>query len=472
MIKTDICIIGAGAAGLSLAAGASQLGVSVVVIEGHKMGGDCLNTGCVPSKALLAAAKHRWQSLHSPQFGFNIQKSSLDFYEVIAHVKQTIASIAPHDSVERFEGLGCHVLLGYAKFIDDKTVSVGEERIQAARFVIATGSSPFIPEISGLKKVPFYTNETIFDMDILPKHLLIIGGGPIACELGLAFAMLGAKVSLVVRSKMLTKDEVDCVDIVRQSMLDKGIKLYEDAQVDSVAKLSHRIVIVTKHHDKEVLVTGSHLLIAAGRTPNVLELGLENAGVVSTSKGISVDARLRTSNKRVCAMGDVIGQHEFTHMANYHAGIILKNCLFRLPAKANTKAMPWVTYTSPELAHVGLTTKQAMERNIAIKITEHFYLENDRAQAEGVVQGKIKIISDRKGRVLGVCIVGAQAGELLMPWILMVQGKQSLRKMTDIIVPYPTLSEINKRAAGKFFNEALFSNKVKKVVSWLKVRHG
>lgn len=470
MIKTDLCIIGAGAAGLSLAAGASQLGASVVIVEHSKMGGDCLNTGCVPSKALLAAAKHHWQSLHSPHFGFNITKATLDFHAVITHVKSTIAQIAPHDSVERFEKLGCKVIQGQGAFRDSTTLKVNQETIKAARFVIATGSSPFTPNIKGLKTIPFYTNETIFDINGLPKHLIIIGGGPIGCELGMAFVMLGAKVTIIARSKILKKDEEDCVDIVRQSMLDKGICLYEEADIDSCAELNHQHVVVINHQSQEKVITGSHILVAAGRTANISELALDEAKVAFDRNGVLVDKRLRSSNKKIFAMGDVIGQHQFTHMANYHAGIILKNCLFRLPAKVKTYFVPWVTYTSPELAHVGLTTKQVEKNSLEVVIIESAYSENDRAQAEGKTKGKIKVISDRKGRVLGVAIVGEQAGELIMPWLLMVQNKYSLRKLTDLIVPYPIFSELNKRVAAKFFHDKLFSAKVRKIVSFIKVR--
>lgn len=470
MTKFDLCIIGAGSGGLSLAAGASQLGASVVLIERHKMGGDCLNTGCVPSKAFLAAAKQRYHALNATHLGFHVQKSQLKFHEVIAHVKKTIATIEPHDSVERFESLGCKVILGHAEFIDSNTVKVNQTEIQASRFVIATGAKPVIPTIEGLANVPFYTYETIFDIGLLPKHLLIIGGGPVACELGLGFAMLGAKVTMLVRSEILSKEEVDCVEIIRQSMLTKGIKLHENVSIESVAELNHRLVVVA--HDEsnsELVITGSDLFVATGRAPNVDDLNLNQAGIEHKPKGIKVDERLRTTNKNVFAIGDVIGQAQFTHAANYHAGVVLKNFLFIWTAKAKAKALPRVTFTSPELAQVGLTSRQAQEAGIATKISEHYFYENDRAQCEAKTTGKIKVITERRGRVLGVSIVGENAGELLMPWLPVVQKKQSLRKMADLIVAYPTLSEINKRVAIKFYHPVFFSNKVKALVKWLKV---
>ena len=317
MIKTDLCIIGAGAAGLSLASAASQLGAKVVLVEAHRMGGECLNTGCVPSKALLAAAKHHWQCLNSTQFGFNITKATLDFHAVIAHVKRTIATLAPHDSVARFEKLGCQVLLGQGKFIDATTVTVKTTSIKATRFVLATGSSPFIPPILGLSNVPFYTNETIFDIGGLPKHLVVIGGGPIGCELAMAFSMLGANVTLIVRSQLLPKEAYDFTEVIRHSMKEKGIVLYENAMIDSTADLNQRLVVVIKHESKEKIITGSHLLIATGRTPNIQGLSLDKAKVEYNEKGIVVDTRLRTTNKKILAMGDVIGEPQLTPMANY-----------------------------------------------------------------------------------------------------------------------------------------------------------
>lgn len=468
VIKADVCIIGAGSGGLSLAAGASQLGASVVLVERDKMGGDCLNTGCVPSKALLAAAKHHWQSLNNANLGLTIIKSKLDFTKVMLHVKETIKTIEPHDSVERFEALSCKVNLGHGKFVDKKTLQVGEQVIQASRFVIATGSSTLIPPIKGLANIPFYTNETIFNIETLPTHLIIIGGGPIACEIGMAFAMLGAKVSLIVRSKILSKDETDCVAIVRQSMLDKGINIFEQADTESLADLNHRTVAVINSKNKKHIITGSHIFIATGRTPNISELNLELAGIDSSAKGITVDDRLRTSNKKIFAIGDVIGQQQFTHVASAHAGVVLKNILFRWPAKMKTHYIPWVTYTTPELAHVGLTITQAKKQNIKAVITETEYKDNDRAIAINKTIGKIKILTDLKGRLLGVTIVGEQAGELIMPWLMMVKEKRSLRKITDLIVPYPTLSELNKKVAGQFYHKKLFSKNVKRIVRWLK----
>lgn len=468
-IKTELCIIGGGAGGLSLAAAASQLGVKVVLVEKNKMGGDCLNSGCVPSKALLAAAKHRWQCLNNHTFGFTVQRSHFDFSKVMAHVKQTIADIAPHDSVERFEGLGCQVILGQGQFSNDHTLQVNNKNIQAKRFVIATGSSPFIPPVKGLANINFFSNENIFNITKLPQHLIIIGGGIMACELGQAFAMLGSKVSLLIRSTLLRQQQPDCVELLRQSMLKMNIDIYEQASIESVAELNHRMVAVIQHQAEEKVLTGSHILVATGRKANTEDLTLAKANIeLDAKQAIKVNKRLQTSNKKIFAIGDVIGQQPFTHMANHHAGIVLKNLLFRLPAKLNRDYIPQVIYTVPEIAHVGINAEQAQQQNLSIEITETPYQDNDRARCQAYGIGKIKIISDKKGRVLGVTIIGEHAGELLMPWLTLVKNKQSLRKLTDLIIPYPTLSELSKRSASSFFHPRLFSDKVRKIVSWIK----
>lgn len=469
MIKTELCIIGGGAAGLSLAAGAAQLGINVLLVEADKMGGDCLNYGCVPSKSLLAIAKQYYNALKQEKLGVQITQSSLDFQKVREHIQLAIATIEPHDSVERFESLGCQVIIGTARFIDDKTLAVNDTEIKASKFIIATGSKPFIPKIKGLDQINYHTNENIFDLECLPKHLMIIGGGPIACELGQAFAMLGSQVSIIARNGLLKRDEEDCVEIIRQSMLSMNIKLYEHTEIKSTAELNDRKVIVIEHNNEQQILTGSTLLIATGRLAATKKLLLENAKVNCDAKGIiKVNTSLQTSNPSIYAMGDVIGETPFTHMASYHASLLIKHLLFRMRSKLQYDYMPWVTYTEPQLAHVGLTTKQAKSKGIPIVTTELNYSEIDRAICEGDLNGKIKVISDKKGKVLGVSIVGAQSGELISLWVMAVKEKMTLRKITDLIIPYPTLSELNKRVASKFYQEKLFSNKVRKLVQWIK----
>lgn len=467
IVSYDLAIIGGGAGGLSLAAGAAQLGAKVVLLENHKMGGDCLNYGCVPSKALLACAKQHLQCKEAYKLGSQVEHMTLDFGKVMQHVKNTIATIAVNDSVERFESLGVDVIQGGGQFIDRQTLHVDKQKIRAKRFVIATGSSPFVPPIAGLEQVKYHTNETIFELTQLPEHLIVVGGGPIGCELAQAFAMLGAKVTLLEGLTILPKDEADCVAIVRAELIRSGIALYEQIKISRIDQEQTNITIQFEHQQQTKTISGTHLLIATGRRANVNGLGLEKAGVKFSARGIAVDQRLRSSNKKIYAIGDVAGSYQFTHMANYHAGIVLKNVLFRLPAKVDYRAVPWVTYTHPEMAHVGLLSQEAQQQDIDYQITEWPYHDNDRAQTDAETVGKIKVLTDHKTNILGVTIVGAHAGELILPWVIAIREKKSLRSFTDTIVPYPTLSELSKRAAGAFYTPKLFSKKVRTLVKWL-----
>jgi len=463
----DIAIIGGGAGGLSLAAGASQLGAKVVLIESGKMGGDCLNYGCVPSKSLLSAAKAFYHVKQSDYFGVQTEKLSLDFNKVMQHVKHVITTIEKNDSVERFESLGVNVIQAPGKFIDAKTLQAGDTLIKAKRFVVATGSSPFVPPIPGLDQVHYKTNETIFDLTEQPKHLIVIGGGPIGCELAQAFAMLGSQVTILEGFKILPKDDADCVAIVREQLEKTGITIHENIKVHQVSSSENKVIAVTIEKDGQTdTISGSHLLISTGRRANVQGLELEKANVKYSPKGIEVDERLRSSNKKIYAIGDVAGSFQFTHIANYHAGIVLRNILFRLPAKVDYRAVPWVTYTEPEMAHVGLTAEAVKDRS-DVQITEWPYQDNDRAQAEYETIGKIKIMTDKKARILGVTIVGAKAGELILPWVIAIREKKTLRTFTDTIVPYPTLSELSKRVSGEFYTPKLFSNKTRWLVRLL-----
>lgn len=468
IINCDIAIVGGGSGGLSLAAGASQMGANVVLVEGDKMGGDCLNHGCVPSKSLLAAAK-RYREIGKPDRAFGLKTSSqgADIAEVLEHVHEVISTIADHDSIERFENMGVQVIQAKGWFLDQKTLQAGEYKIKAKRFVIATGSSPLIPPIEGLEQVPYLTNETIFDLKQTPKHLIVIGGGPIGSELAQAFAMLGIQVTLLEGVRMLPKDEPDCGDIVKQQMIKDGVAIYEGFQVDKADKKDSSITITGTYNNESVTIEGSHLLIATGRRPNIQDLNLDKAGVNYERPGIKVDKRLRSSNRHVYAIGDASGHMQFTHMASYQASIALRNILFRWPVKVNYKAVPWVTYTEPELAHVGLTLEDAHAKSLPIKVTEWPFGDNDRAQAERRTQGKIKIITDKKAKILGATIVGHNAGELILPWIIAINEGKTLRSFTDAIAPYPTLSEISKRAAGQFYTPTLFSHKMRTLVRWL-----
>ena len=470
-IKADICVIGGGSGGLSVAAGASQMGAETVLIEKGTMGGDCLNVGCVPSKSILAAAHHAQNARDGASFGVNGHEPAIDFAAVHKHVKGVIANIAPHDSVERFEGLGVKVIQAEAAFTGPQELKAGDTTVRARRFVIATGSSPMVPPVPGIEEVPHLTNETVFDLAERPEHLVIVGGGPIGLEMAQAFRRLGAKVTVVEMFRALAKDDPEAAQVVLTRLRREGVEILEETLVQSVANLvrngngSPKGVAVTVEQDGERrVIQGSHLLVAAGRTPSVASLNLEAAGVDYDRKGVAVDERLRTSNKRIFAIGDVAGAYQFTHVAGYHAGIVIRNALFRLPAKVDYRAVPWVTYTEPELAQVGMTEEQARAAESDVRTLRWRFEENDRAQAERETEGFIKVVTSKRGRILGATIVGSHAGDLLMPWIMAIQQKQKIGAIANLIAPYPTVSEVSKRVAGSFYTGALFSDRTRRIV--------
>ena len=444
------------------------MGASTVLIEKHKMGGDCLNYGCVPSKALLAAG-HAAQAVRaSNNFGIQASIEKIDPDGVYGHIRRTIATIEPNDSVERFQSLGVQVIEAAAQMAGPQQVIAGDTLITARRIVIATGSRAFIPPIPGIADVPHLTNETVFDLDKIPSHLIVIGGGSIGIELAQAHQYLGSDVSVLEMFKIMPKDDPELVDVVRQQIIDDGVKLLEGVEVIRLEKSSGRVRVVFSKDGTEQSIDGSHLLVAAGRRPNVDGLELEKAGIIYTDKGIDVDARLRTSNRKVFAIGDVAGGLQFTHVAGYHAGVVIKNALFRLPAKADHRFVPWVTYTSPELSQVGLNERDARKKyGDTIKVLCWPYAENDRAQAEGAPRGMIKVITTYKGKILGCGIVGRQASELIPLWVLALTKAMKIGDIVQMIAPYPSLSEISKRAASSYYTSSLFSEKTRKIVRFL-----
>lgn len=463
IINADICIIGAGSGGLSVAAGASQLGKKTVLVEGGKMGGDCLNYGCVPSKALLAAGSAAEHIRNPAKVGISPQEPTIDYGAVHNHVHAVIAGIAPHDSVERFEGLGVHVIEEYGTFEDKHTLRAGKDIIKARRFVIATGSSPSVPPIPGLSDIPYLTNETIFNLKQAPEHLIIIGGGPIGFEMAQAHRRLGCDVT-VVALKFMENDDPELVEILLSQLSSAGITLKENVSINKISQNDRSIHIELE----DEILTGSHLLVATGRKPNIDKLALEKAGVEYSRTGIAVGANLRTSNKAIYAIGDVTGGPGFTHKAGYDAGIIIRRIVFGMFwAKADYKALPHATYTDPALANVGLSEKQAKEKHGAIKVLRWPYEENDRARTTRATTGMVKVITTKKGHILGASIIGKSADELLAPWTLAINEGLKIGAMANVISPYPTLGEINKRAASSFYTASLFSDKTRKLVKYL-----
>lgn len=467
-LTPDFCVIGAGSGGLSFAAGAIQMGASVVLLEAQKMGGDCLNYGCVPSKALIAAAKFGHEFLRSEDFGWIASKPIMNFKKVSEHIHKVINEIAPNDSIERFEKLGVHIISEEGRFIDGRTVATDTHLIRAKRFIIATGSIPFVPPIEGLATVPYLTNETIFDLAELPNHLVVIGGGPIGMEVAQSFLRLGSQVTVLEAFSVLPKDDQDITARLKEILISEGIDLNENVKIASIKKNEKNIEIEYQTSDgRERTLSASHMMVATGRRPHIQHLNLESAGITFSSRGIEVNANLQTSNSKVYAIGDCLGGYQFTHVAGYQAGLAIRNTIFGLKAKFETRAIPWVTYTDPELAHVGFMESQLQDKQISYKVLQMNFDENDRAQAEKRTEGVIKVLVSPKGYVLGATILGLHAGELIYPWVMGIQNNLKLTAITSSIVPYPTLNDISKKVAGSFYKEKVFSPLMKKFVRFM-----
>lgn len=464
-IDTDLLVIGAGSGGLSVAAGAVQMGARVVLLEGHRMGGDCLNYGCVPSKALIASGKAAYAQSHAAQYGVADVIPQVDYAAAKDHVVGVIAQIEPTDSVERFEGLGVRVIQDYGAFISPRQVQAGDHVITARRVILATGSSPMVPPIPGLESVPFETNETIFDLRERPDHLLIIGGGPIGMEMAQAHRRLGSEVTVIEGDSVLGQDDPETAQVIRDQFAAEGITIEEGAMASEIRGEPGAIEVAAK--DGRIF-TGTHLLVAVGRRANTDRLNLDAAGIETTKRGIRVDASMRTSNRRVYAIGDVTGGMQFTHMAGYHAGLIIRQVLLGLPARERTDHIPWCTYTQPELAQVGLTEKAARERHGGnLEVVRFEYAHNDRAIAERKTAGLIKVMVVR-GRPVGASIAGAQAGELVNLWAFVLANGLKMKHVAGMVAPYPTLGEINKRVAGAYFSPRLFDSRlVKNIVGFV-----
>ena len=461
-ISTDLCVIGAGSGGLSVAAGAVQMGARVVLVEGGEMGGDCLNAGCIPSKALIAAAKHAHAMTTGAPFGITPVTPKIDFAAVKDHVARVIETIAPLDSQERFEGLGVRVIRAFGRFVSPTELQAGDHIIRARRFIIATGSRPLIPPIAGVDATPYLTNETIFALRERPHHLIIIGGGPIGMEMAQSHRRLGCAVTVIEGAKALGRDDPEMAAVVLESLRAEGVIIIEDAPVSALAGSAGAITVSLKDGRT---IAGSHLLLAAGRKVALDSLNLDAAGVAHTNKGVTVGTDLRSSNRRVYAVGDAAGGLQFTHVAGYHAGVIIRSVLFGLPSRAKTAHIPWVTYSDPELAQVGLTEAQAKAAHgSAVTVTRFEFHHNDRAQSLRQTKGMIKVMV-LKGRPVGASIAGPQAGELIGLWALAISSNLKMSAVAGMVAPYPTLGEISKRAAGAYFSPQLFDNPtVKRVV--------
>lgn len=470
--EPEFCVIGGGAAGLAVAAAAAAMGAPVVLIEKDRTGGQSLNSA-VPSKALLAAAKHAAAVRAGMRFGVKTVRPGIDYAAVMAHVREAVEAVAPQVSSERFTGLGVRVISGTAQFKDADTVEVGDSTIKARRFVIATGSLPVIPDIPGLAEVPYLIPRTVFDLSDYPRHLIVIGAGSIGLELAQTFRRLGSDVTVLEADTPLKRQDHECAAVVLDAIAREGIKLRSGIRITQVRRALSRVqVVIAKSEGNgsggEETIEGTHLLVAAGRRPNIEELNLDAAGIRHQPHGIVVDKYLRTSNKKVFAIGDVIGGPKFAHVANHHAGLVVRNALFRHKLALDRRAIPWVISTDPELAQIGYLEDKARKLAGAIRILRWPYRENDRAIVAGATNGHIKVITDRRGGILGVTIVGAGAGENIAAWSLAVGKKLKIDALAGLIVPYPAYAEVGKRAAITYFMRGLTTSRVRRIIGWLR----
>jgi pyruvate/2-oxoglutarate dehydrogenase complex dihydrolipoamide dehydrogenase (E3) component len=466
----DLCVIGGGSAGLVAAAGAAALGAKVALVEKHKMGGDCLNYGCVPSKALLHSAKVAQTIRKAADAAIDAHMPDVSLERVMQRVRSVIQTIAPNDSPERFRSLGVEVIFGAGKFISRQDFEVSGRMLSARKFIIATGSRPAIPDIPGLKEAPYLTNETVFDLDEQVPHLLVLGGGPIGVELAQAFARLGSGVHLVnPQPQILRNEDRELAEVVASKLRSEGVKVHLETAPLRVEGEAGRLRLLVRQADgAPQWLEGTHLLVATGRRANIENLGLAIAGAKVSHGRIVTDKRLRTTNRDIYACGDVVGPYQFTHMAEHHAGIALRGALFHLPAKIEEKVIPWCTFTDPELARVGLSETEARARGIDYQTYSFPFHELDRAITDGETAGLAKIITAPNGRLLGAAIVGPNAGELIHEYVLALSRNLKVGDLANVIHIYPTLAQINRRVA----NEQLKSKLTPNAKRWMKCLFG
>jgi pyruvate/2-oxoglutarate dehydrogenase complex dihydrolipoamide dehydrogenase (E3) component len=462
----DIGVIGGGAAGLTVASGAAQLGAKTLLVEKEKeLGGDCLHFGCVPSKTLLKSAHVYHLMKNSHKFGLPpLEVPPVDFQEVSNRIRSVIATIQHHDSEERFCKLGAQVEFGQPRFTDEHSIQLNGQPYSAKTWIVATGSSPSAPPIKGLDKTPYMTNREIFYLDHLPKSMIILGGGPIGCEMSQAFCRLGTEVTVVdMAPQILIKEDSDLADTVKEVLGSEGVKFYLNSSIEEVNDLgSQKEVKIKSRQGTIISLKAESILVSLGRGPNTNGLGLEEIGVNLNRQGIVVDNRLRTNLKHIYAAGDVNGGFQFTHAAGYEGGIVVSNAIFRLPRKVNYTFLPWCTYTDPPLGSIGMNEKSAAEAGIDYRVWTEEFKDNDRSLAEGETVGKIKMILDDKEKPIGIQILGPHAEDLLNEWVAILNGKVKLSTLAAAIHPYPSIGEINKKVAGSYFSPKIFSEKVQK----------
>lgn len=454
----DVIVIGAGAAGLTAAGGCAMFGLRVALIEAGEMGGECLNNGCVPSKALLAAAKRAAVARVENRMGVRMPAPLVEWFGVRAHVDGAIAAIAPHDSVERFEEMGCEVIRGQAKVTGRKQVQVNGRTLTAPRIVIATGSAPFVPPIEGIDKVPFLTNENIFALDIRPSHLIVLGGGAVGMEMAQAFRRLGSDVTLIAPGDLLERDDRESAEILVAQLKAEGVRFAQGMG----EVVEGRAGNITMRLDNGKFVTGSHLLVATGRKARVSGFGLEELGVALGDNGILVDKRRRSSVKTIYAIGDCREGPRLTHVAGYEGSNVVLEVALGVPAKADFRALPWCTYTSPQIGQVGLTEQQAREKfGEKLTVIRQGFDHNDRAVAEGEAEGFAKFMFKRR-KLVGASLCGEGVDDVLLPLAQAITGKGGTFALGGAVVPYPTRGEIAKAGAFAAWEPVVFGKYPKK----------
>lgn len=465
MKQRDLVIIGGGAGGLVVASVAAQLGLNVTLIEkAAKLGGDCLHYGCVPSKTLIHAARVASLMRRGAEFGLPDCKVDVDLGKVADHVQSVIERIQVHDDPERFRGYGCEVLFGAATFIDARKVQVNDEVIRGRRFVIATGSQPFIPPIEGLQEAGYLTNEDLFSLRDLPRRLVVLGGGPVGLEMAQAFARLGSRVTVVeCLPHLLPREDPEVADVLQAQLESEGLVIHTSTTVERVSREDNETRIECS---EGLTLETDALLVAVGRRPVVDGLGLSVAGVSHDAKGIPVDRRQRTSQKHIYACGDVCGPYPLTHIAEYQAGIVISNAIFRIPKKTDYRVVPWVTYTDPELARVGMTEQQTRDKGIEPTVLRFPFQDIDRAVTDRETSGLAKLVV-HKGKILGASILGPHAGELIHEIALAMKTGAGISDISATIHAYPTLAQIHRRTVNTWYGRKLFSPGTRRLVKWI-----
>ncbi|HEY5594763.1 MAG TPA: FAD-dependent oxidoreductase [Nitrospiria bacterium] len=470
----DLIVIGGGAGGLVTASGGARLGAKVALIEQERLGGECLWTGCVPSKALIRSAKVKQLMEHAGSYGFTDQKVQADFAKVMRRMRDVITAIQPHDDPDRFRKMGVEVIQGRAEFTGPDRIEVsapGKGRVlRSRRFCIAVGADPLLPPIEGLVRVPYLTHLNFFNQSRQPDHLLIVGGGPIGCEMGQAFHRLGSRVTIIeTLDSILNKDDRETARRLHEILEKEGLRMEVKARAETVEQHEDRLRLHCTRDGESFTLEGDALLIAAGKRPRVDGLGLEAAGVQFDQKGIRVDRFMRTTNPRIFACGDVTGGFPFTHMAEYQAGLIVVNALVPfLRRRADYRVVPWCTFTDPELAQVGLTEEQAKQQfgEGGFCVWRYPVGENDRHIIDGETQGAVKLLTRPNGRIIGCTILSAHAGDLIHEVALALKKKGTAADISGMIHVYPTLAQANKRASDQYFAEKFFGGRIPKLMSW------